>query len=67
MHSHFSHTWSSNYTPTRSQSPKLYTLVKNIRRAKLQKQLAVRQQSSNEDDNDNEVKPTIESDHHPQV
>lgn len=41
--------------------------MNSIRRATLQKQLAIRQQSSHEDENENEVKPTVESDNLHQV
>lgn len=36
----YAYNWPSSYT-SQSQSPKLYTLVRNIRRANLQKQLAI--------------------------
>ncbi len=63
----YSYNWPPIYTSTRSQSPKLYKLVKNIRRANLQKQLASRQQSNKENENESEMNSTIEADQLPQV
>ncbi len=45
----------SIYLSTKNQTPKLYTIVNILRRAQLQKQEAIRQQNSNEAENEAEV------------
>jgi hypothetical protein len=57
----YAYNWPSIYPATKNQSPKLYTLVNNLRRAQLQKQQAIRQQSSNDDENE------VDADVFPQV
>jgi hypothetical protein len=63
----YSYNWQPIYSSQKSPSPKLYTLVKHIRTANLQKELFIKQQSIDEDENEIEMKSTAELDQLPQV
>ncbi|CAF0941891.1 unnamed protein product [Adineta steineri] len=54
--------WPSIYNPVRDESPKLYTLVKNIRTANLKRQLSTKKQNNNEDTNENGIHAGLEID-----
>jgi hypothetical protein len=62
----YSRNWPSIYRSNRSSSPKLYTLVRNIKTANLEKRLSLKQQNSNEDENGSEIHSATDCDH-PQV
>jgi hypothetical protein len=59
----YSYNWPSIYTPPNNQSPKLYTLVRNIRAVNLEKQSSIKRQSRKEHEIECEIHVAVEVDH----